>query len=87
LTETFARQQGRVQGCFRANAQDVSGSPRIAVRISIDASGAVQSASLQPAALGATALGQCIAGVARGTKFPAQEGPIVFTIPITAQAK
>lgn len=87
LTRTFARQQTRIQGCFSSNAQDVSGSPRISVRIGIDASGTVQTASVQPAALGGTALGQCIAGVARSTQFPAQAGPVVFTIPITAHVK
>jgi hypothetical protein len=87
LTRTFARQQGRIQSCFRSNAEDVSGSPRVAVRISIDAGGNVQSASVQPAALGSTALGQCISSVARSTKFPPQNAPVVFTIPITAHAK
>ena len=32
-----------------------------------------------------TALGGCILGVARSTKFPAQEAPVSFTIPITAR--
>jgi hypothetical protein len=85
LTRAFARQQGQIAKCFTQHASDVSGSPEISVRFEVGTDGRVGSAQVQPAALGSTPLGQCIAGVARATEFGPQSEPVSFRIPITAK--
>jgi hypothetical protein len=85
LTRSFQRQQGRLDQCFARFANDVEGQPRIALRFSIDATGAVERADLNPASLAGTELGGCILAAARATQFGAQPEPVVFTIPITAR--
>jgi eukaryotic-like serine/threonine-protein kinase len=85
LSRAFQRQQGRVEQCFLTHAKDVDGQPRIAVRFSIDPSGAVQGAELSPPTLSGTPLGACILTAARGTQFGPQPAALTFTIPITAR--
>jgi eukaryotic-like serine/threonine-protein kinase len=85
LTRSFARQQPQIARCFSQHASDISGSPEISVRFEVGTDGRVVSAQVQPAALGSTPLGQCIAGVARATEFGPQPEPTPFRIPITAK--
>jgi hypothetical protein len=85
LTRTFTRQQPQIARCFSQHASDVSGSPEISVRFEVGTDGHVISAQVQPGALGSMPLGQCIAGVARGTDFGPQPEPTTFRIPITAK--
>jgi serine/threonine-protein kinase len=83
ITAAFQRQRGRVEACFRANQGETS-TPQLTLRFQIEASGAVRSTELSPAAIAGSPLGACILGVARSTRFPSGEAPISFTIPITA---
>ena len=69
LTRAFARQQPQIARCFSQHASDVTGNPEISVRFEVGTDGHVTSAQVQPTALGATALGQCIAAIARATEF------------------
>lgn len=85
LTQAFAKRQGAVQSCFSSNAGQLEGSPQVSVHFKISATGAVQSATIAPAGLGGTTLGQCVLGVARGTQFPALGKDVAFSIPITAR--
>jgi eukaryotic-like serine/threonine-protein kinase len=85
LTAAFQKQRGRVEACFRAQADDASAQPQLTIRFQIEATGAVRSVELSPAAVAGSALGACILGVARSTRFPAGEAPVSFTIPITAR--
>jgi serine/threonine-protein kinase len=85
LSSAFQRQRGRVEGCFRSHAGDLTEQPQLTVRFQIAATGAVHSAELVPAGMSGSPLGACILGVARSTKFPAGDGPVSFTIPITAR--
>jgi eukaryotic-like serine/threonine-protein kinase len=85
LTTAFSKRQGAVQACFSQNAAAVEGSPQISIRFQLAPSGAVQSAALSPAALSGTGLGECLLEVARSTRFPAQDQPVAFSIPITAR--
>jgi serine/threonine-protein kinase len=85
LTAAFQRQRGRVEACFRSHAGELAQQPQLTVRFQLQASGAVQSAELIPASMAGSALGACILGVARSTRFPASDGPVSFTIPITAR--
>jgi hypothetical protein len=85
LTRAFARQQPQIARCFSQHASDVTGNPEIAVRFEVGTDGHVTSAQVQPATLGATALGQCIAAIARATEFGPQPEPTPFRIPIMAK--
>jgi serine/threonine protein kinase len=85
LTAAFQRQRGRVEACFRSQASDAVAQPQVTIRFQIEASGAVRSAELSPATIAGSALGACILGVARATRFPVSDGPVSFTIPITAR--
>jgi len=85
LTAAFQKQRGRVEACFRAESNVAATQPQLTIRFQIEASGAVRTAELAPAAVAGSALGACILGVARGTRFPASDAPVSFTIPITAR--
>lgn len=85
LTATFSRRQGEVQGCFARHADSLEGSPQLSVRFSVNPNGTVDSATLSPAAVAGTALGSCILGIARTTRFAPREKPVAFSIPITAR--
>lgn len=87
LSRTFANRQGDIQRCFHANALAVQGAPQITIRFSIDERGKVLAATVQPVAVAGTALGQCLASVARTTSFGPQDGPLAFSIPITARVQ
>jgi serine/threonine protein kinase len=84
LTRTFSRQQPQVARCFAANAAEVTGTPEIAIRFGVDTTGRVTSAQVLPAAVAATPLGACLAGVARATHFDPQQRDVSFRIPILA---
>ncbi len=85
LSAAFAKNQPAIEACFKQEASNLDGTPEIAIRFSIDTEGSVQKAELLPPELSGVPLGQCILGVARKTKFPAQAAPTTFRIPITAR--
>jgi len=84
LARAFQRQQSQIQGCFR---QPGSGQvePSISVHFQVDTTGAVKSASVSPASVAGTPLGQCLASVARGTAFGPQPESVSFVIPIASR--
>jgi eukaryotic-like serine/threonine-protein kinase len=84
LSAALAKNQGEIEACFRDKGSSAGGSD-VSVRISIDREGVVQRAEVLPAEVSGTPLGQCIAGVARKTKFPAQAAPATFRIPLRAR--
>jgi hypothetical protein len=45
----------------------------------------VQRADMTPADVASSPVGQCILGVAKQTKFPPQNAPITFSIPLRAR--
>jgi outer membrane biosynthesis protein TonB len=85
LTAAFQKQRGRIESCFRAEPAAAAAQPQLTLRFQIEASGAVRSVELMPAAVAGSALGACVLGVARGTRFPPSDAPVSFTIPITAR--
>jgi hypothetical protein len=85
ITAAFQKQRGRVEACFRAQPEEASAQPQLTIRFQVEATGAVRSVELLPAALAGSALGGCILTVARSTRFPPGEAPVSFTIPITAR--
>ena len=86
LSRKFSERRGAVQQCFQAHTLVLEGTPNIGIRFQVDAAGHVTSASIQPGDLASTALGQCLLGVARSTKFGPQPEARAFTIPIRARA-
>ncbi len=87
LSRTFARKQGAIQGCFQTHTKKLEGAPQIAVHFDVDRTGRVTSATVLPASLASTALGLCLAGVARSTEFGPQPEARAFTIPIRARTE
>jgi len=85
LARAFQRQEGNVQGCFQKHATGADGVPEVTVRFQVETSGSVKSATLSPASVASTPLGQCILGVARATAFGEQPEPVSFAIPIAAR--
>jgi hypothetical protein len=84
LTAAFRLKQPQLERCFEqhASGQDL---PRIQVRFSIAADGAVRETTVQPASVRTQPVGACIDRVARSTSFPGQGQPLVFTIPVTTR--
>ena len=85
LSAAFARQSGRIEQCFTTHTEELTGAPRLQVRFTVDARGAVQAAQLIPGEVSSTPLGQCILRVARATDFPARGETTTFRIPIVAR--
>ena len=83
----LARHQDRIRTCFNQNATTVSGAPELSLSLSIDQSGSVQGASLVPADLETTALGECLLGVARGVSFGKQPEEVKVTIPLKVKRR
>ncbi|HJL14059.1 MAG TPA: protein kinase [Sandaracinaceae bacterium LLY-WYZ-13_1] len=82
LTAAFERRQPQLRRCFSEHTLELEGRPQITIRFEVGRSGAVESATLSPAALAPTALGRCLLGVARDTSFASQPAPVAFRIPI-----
>jgi hypothetical protein len=79
LTRTFARQSSAITACFK---QHPNTNEQVSVRIQIDVHGAVKATEVLPASVGASALGDCIATVARKTSFGPQPKPASFRVPL-----
>jgi eukaryotic-like serine/threonine-protein kinase len=85
LSRAVQSQGGRIQACFQSHVSEIGGSPQVSIRFSINESGQVTSAQVQPASVAGTPLGGCLVGVAKSTVFPPQGKAVSFTIPITAR--
>jgi serine/threonine-protein kinase len=83
ISAAFAKQGPQIEGCFRDHGNAVT--PEISIKFSIDKDGAVQRADMTPADVASSPVGQCILGVAKQTKFPPQNAPITFSIPLRAR--
>jgi len=82
VTNTLMQQQARLLQCVRVH-QATSPDARIeAIRVVINRDGSVASASVEPAGAGSTPLGQCIADIARRTRFPRHpDASAAFRVP------
>jgi serine/threonine protein kinase len=85
LTRAFARREADVGRCFDAQAADLQGAPKLAIRFTVDVEGHVKSAQVSPPEVASTPLGRCLADVARGTQFGPQAEEVSFRIPIVAR--
>ena len=83
VTKTLMRRRGRLLACFQRHEGAIT-----AIRVVINSAGAVQEASVVPAGVNATPLGQCVAGVAKSTRFPRHTEPTAaFSIPARVSSK
>jgi hypothetical protein len=85
LAQSFRAQRAGVVRCVNTFPREVEQSPKLSLRLSLDAQGAVSDAQLSPAQLAGTELSRCIESAARALRFPKQPGPIVFDVPLTAR--
>jgi serine/threonine protein kinase len=85
FSETFARKEPALLRCFAAYPGEASGAPEISVRFRVGLEGEVLSADVLPKALAGTALGGCVEGVARGTRFGRQTEPVTLRIPVSVR--
>jgi serine/threonine-protein kinase len=85
LTRAFARREADIAHCFDSQGADLPGSPKIAIRFTVDVEGHVKAAQVSPPEVASTPLGQCLADVAKGTQFGAQAEEVSFKIPIAAR--
>jgi serine/threonine-protein kinase len=83
LTQAFKRRQSDVSRCVQA-AADPPAVP-ISIRFTVGVDGHVKAAQVLPAEVGASPLGQCLAGVAQSTEFPALAEEVSFRIPIATR--
>ncbi|HUS30260.1 MAG TPA: protein kinase [Kofleriaceae bacterium] len=82
LTRTFGKQTNAIAACIRQHADLAQTKEDLSVRIQIDTQGKVTTATVLPASVASTALGTCIADVAKSTDFGAQPKPASFRVPI-----
>ncbi|MBL8682205.1 MAG: serine/threonine protein kinase [Myxococcales bacterium] len=83
LTGQFARYRPRVEACARRFASEASETRIEAIRFAVDRAGTVRAAELLPEGSGATALGACVIGVARGARFSSSESGLTFRLPLS----
>jgi serine/threonine-protein kinase len=84
LADAFARQKGGVVKCFEGRTAEAQATS-LAVRVSLDSSGAVQDAQVFPESIAGSDLGTCIASAVRSMSFAAQPEAISFRVPLTAR--
>ncbi|MET0344295.1 MAG: protein kinase [Polyangiales bacterium] len=85
LAGSFKRQKQGVVSCVNAHADEAKRTPKLSVRIALEASGKVREAHVLPEGVAEGALGACIAASVRAMKFPRQAEPIGFEVPLTAR--
>jgi hypothetical protein len=71
--------------CLTTRADGLPVEAELAVRIAVDETGSVKTASVSPDALAQTAAGKCIAEATRAMRFGAQPTPVTFRVPLTAR--
>ena len=85
LAESFRRQKGGVVACVNAHVDEVERTPKLAVRIALDASGRVQSAQVLPASVAQGTMGVCIERAVQTMQFARQASGVSFEVPLTAR--
>ncbi|MBN2718031.1 MAG: serine/threonine protein kinase [Deltaproteobacteria bacterium] len=82
LSRVFSQKQRAIETCLSSNENSLSNIDRIYVHFSINDTGNVLKTAVAPAQLQGTALADCIAKIARRTRFPGLGKPLSFAIPI-----
>lgn len=82
LSAALSARKGELTACFNRHPGDTEGISSVKIKFSVAASGSVSRASVSPASVSGSALGSCLIKVAKSIKFPAQDQPLTFSIPI-----
>lgn len=85
LARAFEKQKQGVVQCLRDHVNELPEEAALSVRIELDATGAVKSASVSPDPLAQSPVGQCVASAAQSMHFGAQASAVVFRVPLTAR--
>jgi serine/threonine protein kinase len=85
FSSTFARKENDLIACFASHSDAAARAPQISVRFHVGVDGAVNGAEVLPPEVAATALGQCVARVARSAHFEPQPSPVTVRIPVTVR--
>ncbi|MFO0559669.1 MAG: protein kinase [Polyangiales bacterium] len=85
LTAQFARHRAELEACAREHRDERAEIE--AIRFVLDRSGAVQSAEVQPESAAQSALGACVAGVARRARFAPMESAVTFRLPVALRMR
>lgn len=81
----FRARAAQISRCFADHVSSIQGSPELVVHFEVGTDGSVQRASIAPADVEPTALGQCLLGIARSTHFAPQPSPVSFRVPLGAR--
>jgi serine/threonine protein kinase len=85
LSAAFRPRQAQVAACLNKYSSQVVTKPSITLRFEIDTNGVPTRVDVED--IGNTPLGQCIADVGRGTRFPKQDQPMAFKIPVSIKTQ
>jgi serine/threonine-protein kinase len=85
LSAAFSRQKAKVVECLNRHGEQVEDRVQMAVRLTLDAGGRVETVEVLPTELAASAAGSCIAGAVRAMRFGVQPAPISIRVPLTAR--
>jgi hypothetical protein len=83
----FSKQKARVIDCLNKHPDEVSGSPQLTVRVSIDTRGKVTQSELLPESISSKPVGSCVRSAVGAMSFPPTEQPTTFRVPLTWRRK
>ena len=85
LARSFDKQKQGVVRCLRDHVSELPAEAALSVRIELDTSGVVKSASVSPDTLAQTPVGQCVVTAAQSMQFGTQTSALAFRVPLTAK--
>jgi hypothetical protein len=85
FSQTFARKEPELLRCFASFPEAAAQAPQVFVRFQVAMNGEVTAADRLPSELAGTALGRCLAQVARTAQFGPQASPVAVRIPVSVR--
>ena len=85
FSQMFARKEPELLRCLASFPEAAAEAPQMFVRFQVAMDGEVTAADVLPADLAGTALGRCLAQVARSAQFGPQAGPVAVRIPVSVR--
>jgi hypothetical protein len=85
IADSFKRQKKAVVSCLNEHYDEAEHTPKLAVRIALEAGGHVQTAKVSPASVAGGTLGTCIERAVRAMQFPRQTAALSFEVPLTTR--
>ena len=85
LARAFDKQKDGVVRCLREHLSDLPAEAALSVRIELETTGAVKSASVSPETFAQSPVGRCVAAAVQAMQFGSQAGSIAFRVPLTTR--